>query len=64
MAILNFSIVAGSDALLVNLLPLLLLVALAGGIVYGGYLRKRKPEVYAGLSDDLEKFNHNLAGSA
>ena len=64
MAILNFSIVAGSEALLVNLLPFLLLVALVGGILYGFYLRSSKPEVYAGLSDDLEKFNETLAASA
>lgn len=64
MAILNFSIVAGSDALLVNLLPLLLLVALAGGILYAIYLRRSKPGVYAGLSDDLEKFNRTLAADA
>lgn len=64
MAILNFSVVAGSDALLVNLLPLLLLVALVGGIIYGIYLRSRKPQVYAGLSNDLEKFNETLASKA
>jgi amino acid transporter len=57
MAILNFSVVAGSDAPLVKLLPLLLLVALVGGVAYAAYLRRRKPQVYAGLSLDLEKFN-------
>ncbi|WP_308468011.1 APC family permease [Rathayibacter soli] len=60
MAIANFSIVAGSDALVVNLLPLLLLVALVGGIIFGIYLKKRKPTIYAGLSDDLENFNKTL----
>jgi len=63
LAIFNFSIVAGSEALLVNLLPLLLLVALVGGVIYGRHLRRHKPEVYAGLSQDLEKFNDTLAAS-
>ncbi|MEP7280336.1 MAG: APC family permease [Rubrivivax sp.] len=61
MAILNFSVIAGSEALLVNLLPLLLLAALVGGIVYAIYLRKHKPQIYAGLRNDLEKFNELLA---
>ena len=64
MAILNFSVVAGSDALLVSLLPLLLLVALVGGIIYGSYLRSSKPQVYAGLSNDLEQFNETLVANA
>lgn len=57
MAIVNFDIVAGSDALAVNLLPILLGVALVAGIVYGAYLRRVKPEVYEGLSTDIERFN-------
>ena len=56
MAIWNFPLLAGSDALGVTLLPILLLVALVGGIVYGAHLRSNKPEIFAGLSDDLEKF--------
>ncbi len=63
MAILNFSIIAGSEALLVNLLPLLLLVALVGGVFYGYYLRSNRPQVYAGLSNDLEKFNVALTAN-
>lgn len=57
MAIANFDIVAGSDALAVRMLPLLLVVALVGGVAYAAYLRRRRPEVYQGLSDDLERFN-------
>ncbi|WP_223694994.1 APC family permease [Leifsonia poae] len=62
LAIFNFNIVAGSDALAVNLLPLLLVVALVGGVGYGAYLRKRKPAVYAGLDHDLESFDAPTAG--
>lgn len=64
MAILNFSVIAGSEALLVNLLPLLLLAALVGGIVYARVLRKHRPQIYAGLGNDLEKFNELLATKA
>lgn len=60
MAVLNFSIVAGSEALLINLLPLLLVVALIGGVLFAAYLRSNKPEVYAGLSNDLEKINEDV----
>ena len=57
LAIVNFDIVAGSDALVIRLMPLLLIVALVGGIGYGAYLRKAKPAVYDGLATDLERFN-------
>jgi amino acid transporter len=57
LAIVNFEIVAGSDALVIQLMPLLLIAALGGGIMYAAYLRKAKPAVYDGLATDLEKFN-------
>lgn len=56
MAIINFPLLAGSDNFLVALLPWLLAVALVGGIIYGMYLKKSKPQVYENLSQDLEKF--------
>ncbi len=64
MALVNFPLVAGSEALYVRVLPLLLVVALIGGLVYAVYLKNRKPEVYAGLSDDLEKFDEVPASSS
>jgi amino acid transporter len=57
LAVVNFDIVAGSDALVIRLMPLLLIVALIGGVMYGAYLRKTKPAVYDGLATDLERFN-------
>jgi amino acid transporter len=61
LAIVNFDIVAGSDALVIRLMPLLLMVALLGGVGYAAYLRKAKPAVYDGLTTDLERFNvHNV----
>ncbi|MCM3656082.1 APC family permease [Agromyces mediolanus] len=57
LAIWNFDVVAGSQELWIRLLPLLLAAAVIGGIGYGSYLKRQKPEVYAGLETDLEKFN-------
>lgn len=59
LAVTNFDIVAGSDALAVQLLPLLLVVAVVGGLGFAAYLRSRRPAVYAGLSEDLERFNRS-----
>lgn len=64
MAIVNFSTVAGSEEPYVLVLPWILVVAVVGGIAYGAYLKSQKPEVYAGLSDDLEKFDEELAEAA
>lgn len=61
MALANFSTVAGSEEPYVLVLPWVLVLAVVGGIVYGLYLKSKKPDVYAGLSDDLEKFDHELA---
>ncbi|MEE6164009.1 MULTISPECIES: APC family permease [unclassified Mycolicibacterium] len=57
LAVANFDIVAGSDALVIRLMPLLLILAIFGGVGYGAYLKTSKPAVYAGLATDLEKFN-------
>lgn len=57
LAVANFDIVAGSSALVIQLMPLLLVVALIGGVAYGAYLRRNRPETYRGLSEDLERFN-------
>jgi amino acid transporter len=57
LAVANFDIVAGSSEPAIRLMPLLLVFAAIGGIGYAAFLRRRKPAVYAGLSDDLESFN-------
>lgn len=57
MAISNFSLVAGSDAASIQLLPWLLVVALVGGVIFGMFLKVRKPFVYNALKEDLEKID-------
>lgn len=64
MAVANFDIVAGSDALVIRLMPLLLVLALVCGVGYGAYLRKNRPETYRALDDDLERFNVHAAAPA
>lgn len=64
LAVVNFDIVAGSDALVIRLMPLLLVVAILGGIGYGAYLKKARPAVYDGLATDLERFNVHAADDA
>lgn len=56
-AIFNFTLVAGSEALYVRLMPWLLVVALVGGIAYAFYLRTRRPEIYAQLDTDIERID-------
>ncbi|MHC5560903.1 APC family permease [Kocuria sp. U4B] len=55
LAILNFPVLAGSDAFIITLLPWLLLVALVGGLSYAAHLRSNKPEIYEALNEDLER---------
>lgn len=55
LAIVNFPVLAGSDAFVITLLPWLLLVALVGGLGYAAYLRKNRPETYEALHADLER---------
>lgn len=60
MAVVNFSTVAGSEEPYVLVLPWILVVAVVGGVVYGAYLKAKKPQVYAGLSEDLEQFDNSI----
>jgi len=57
LAVLNFNIVAGSEHVLILSLPLLLVLAAVGGVIYGAHLKKNRPRVYEGLGADLEAFN-------
>ena len=57
LAVINFDIVAGSSEPVIRMMPLLLVLAIIGGIVYGEYLKRAKPVVYDELATDLEKFS-------
>ncbi|MFT4230422.1 MAG: APC family permease [Microbacterium sp.] len=61
LAIFNFNVVAGTEDPVILTLPLLLVLALVGGIVYGAYLRKARPDAYDALATDLEKFNVHVS---
>jgi amino acid transporter len=61
LAIFNFNVVAGSDNIFILLLPLLLVLAVIGGIVYGAYLKRSRPEVYEALATDIERFNVHVS---
>jgi hypothetical protein len=41
----------------VRALPWLLVAVVIGGVIYAQVLKARKPEVYAGLEADLERFD-------
>lgn len=56
MALVNFPLVAGSEAVYVRVLPWILVVSVLGGLIQAMYLKRREPEIYAGLSRDLEDF--------
>lgn len=55
MAIVHFPTMTGSDNPIIGMLPLLLIAAIIAGYCYAVYLRKKRPEVYAGLSQDMDK---------
>lgn len=55
LAISNFSVLAGSDAPVITMLPWLLAVAVVGGLLLARHLRRNKPEIYEGLGQDLER---------
>lgn len=50
LAALHYNTLTGSDSQLINLVPILLLIVAAGGVVNGIRIRKSKPVVYAKLA--------------
>jgi hypothetical protein len=63
-ALFNFTLVAGSEALYVRILPWLLVAVVIGGVIYAQILKARKPDVYAGLEADLERFDAEPVSTA
>ncbi|GAB3693380.1 APC family permease [Saccharopolyspora tripterygii] len=64
MAVGNFGLLAGSDAPHVTALPWLLPVVVIAGLAHAAHLRARRPEVYANLGADLERFGGTRSASA
>jgi amino acid transporter len=64
LAIANFSVLAGSDAPAITMLPWLLVAAIAGGLLLARHLRKNKPEIFAGLGQDLERLPQETGQAA
>lgn len=57
LAIANFSDLAGSQSAVIGALPWLLLLAVVGGLSTAAWLRGSRPQVWAHLAADLERFN-------
>ncbi|MBY4214136.1 APC family permease [Rhodococcus fascians] len=55
LAVVNFPTLAGSDAPVIGLLPLLLPIAMVSGLLLAVYLRYRRPDIYRGLESDIER---------
>lgn len=55
LAIVNFPALAGSDAPVIALLPVLLPAALIAGFIAAAVIKRRDPEKYARLADDIER---------
>ncbi|VXB63451.1 APC family permease [Aeromicrobium sp. 9AM] len=61
LAVVNFSDLAGSQDPLIAKLPYLLLAALVIGLGAAVWLRKNRPQIYAELDTDLERFSPTVA---
>lgn len=59
LAIVNFPTLAGSDAPVIALLPLLLPIAVVAGLLTAVVLRRTRPEVYERLATDIERIEVN-----
>jgi amino acid transporter len=63
LAVVNFPILAGSDAPVIALLPILLPLAVISGLVAATRLKKRNPAAYAGLNEDIEQAPAGVAAA-
>jgi amino acid transporter len=54
LLVANFALITGTKATVVNLLPLTLVLAAAGGVGYAMWLRRNRPGRYAALAAETE----------
>ncbi|WP_135452855.1 APC family permease [Mycobacterium sp. DL99] len=57
LAIVNFSVLAGSEDPVIGRLPWLLALCLVSGVATAFWLKARRPTVYANLRDDMERYD-------
>lgn len=55
-AIVNFPDLAGSESPVIGALPWLLVVAVIGGLIAAAWMRSTRPQVWANLSAEPERF--------
>ena len=51
LALVNYPVLSGTDSVFVNSLPWIFPVLIAAGIGYGMWLRRKRPEIYAGIAE-------------
>ena len=47
---LNFNLLTNSDSVWLNALPLIYVAAAAGGVAYAVFLKRKRPDIYAGIA--------------
>lgn len=50
LALSNYSVLTGSDNAVINSIPWILPAVIVAGLAYGLWLRRRRPDVYAGIA--------------
>ena len=64
LALSNYSILSGTDSLIINSTPWILPIVVAAGLGYGWWLRHNRPEVYAGIAEGVPIEPEAVAGEA
>ncbi|MEU4228398.1 amino acid permease [Nonomuraea sp. NPDC026600] len=63
LSVVNYSALTGSDNVLINAVPGLLILAAAGGVVVALRLRRHKPAVYAAIAESRLRRRTRTAGT-
>lgn len=53
LALLNFTLVTGTDSIIINGAPIIIVVAIVGGLGYAMWLKRNRPAVYDDLASDM-----------
>jgi hypothetical protein len=63
LAAMHYNTLTGSDSQLINLVPVLLIIVVAAGVVNGIRIRKSKPVIYAKLAATQLRSKKSLSGN-